>query len=134
MMDRPKQIVWFERIMFGTLALGIVNSWRRWPELKALSEGSSYFFLEQLITVISMAALYLWISRGRSNVGKWILIVFFVLGIPVVFWAQTATGISLIDWIFLIQTLANLVALALLFTRDARAWFRGEWRYAGVFD
>lgn len=134
-MGRPKQIVWFERIMFASLALGMVNSWFRWTDLQTLSEGNDASLLtQQLITVILMAALYLWISRGRSNVGKWILTVFFVLGIPASLWAQSATAISLIDWVFVVQTLAGLVALALLFTRDARAWFRGETGYDGVFD
>ena len=134
-MGRPQQIVWFERIMFAGLALGVVNSWFRWSDLQALSEGNDASLLtQQLITAILMAALYLWISRGRSNVGKWILTIFFVLGVPASLWAQSVTQISLIDWVFVVQTLADLVALALLFTRDARAWFRGETEYDGVFD
>lgn len=133
-MDRPKQVAWFEWIMFGTLALGAITSWLRWPELVAQAQGNTAFVLfTQIVTFVLLSALYLWVSRGRNNIVKWILIALFVLGLPFTLWVQFAGGVSF-GWTFVIQTLAQLVAYALIFTREARAWFRGEQQYDGVFD
>jgi hypothetical protein len=134
-MDRPKQIVWFEWISFGSLVLGAVNTWLAWPELVAAMQGSIATLLTvQGSTVVLLSALYLWISRGRSNVGKWILTVLFIVGLPFTIMAHFAGPISSFGWVSLVQTMAQIAALALLFTRDARAWFKGEPRYEGVFD
>ncbi|MCA1197028.1 hypothetical protein K9B35_03535 [Sphingomonas sp. R647] len=121
--------------MLGSLALGIFNSWLRWPELLAVSQGRVGLVLAtQLFTLILLSALYLWISRGRSVVGKWIAITLFVLGVPFSILAHFQTGMSPIGLIFLGQTIASLIALGLLFSRSARLWFKGDWEYSGVFD
>lgn len=134
-MNRPKQIVWFEWLMLGVLVLGIVNSWLSWPELVAQAQGRTGFLLTvQGGTFALLLALYLWISRGRSNVGKWILTVLFIVGLPFTIMAHFAGPVSFSGWISLAQTVAQIVAMVLLFTRDARAWFKGEPNYDGVFD
>ncbi len=134
-MARPSEIIWFERLMFGSLALGIFNSWLRWPELLAVSQGRVGLVLAtQIFTLVLLSALYLWISRGRSVVGKWIAISMFVLGVPFSILAHFQTGMLPIGLIFLVQTIAGFIALGLLFSRSARLWFKGDWEYSGVFN
>lgn len=134
-MTRPSEIVWFERLMFGSLALGIFNSWWRWPELLAVSQGRVGFLLTtQLLTLIILSTLYLWISRGRSVVGKWIAITLFVLGIPFSILAHFQTSLSPISLVFLAQTAASLIAYGLLFTQPARVWFNGDREASSVFE
>jgi hypothetical protein len=55
---------------------------------------------------------------------EWILVILFVSGLPVIYWAFKSGHFAGIPVVSAIQTLAQAVALILLFTPDAQAWLR----------
>lgn len=124
-MQRPNGVVWFERIIIATLALGLLNIWLAWPKVAAV-RGPAFLLTTQLLTLAVLLALALFISRRRSNIAKWIMVGLFVLGLPIVF-QQGASGQSHGALpITLIQIIGQVVAYALLFTPASRRWFKRE--------
>ena len=124
-MTRPTEIVWFERIIIATLALGALNSWLAWPQLVAM-RGPAYVITVQLFAFAVMLGLTLLVSRRRSNVAKWISIAMFIIGLP--FWVQQVSAGSLPGslTISFVQVAAQVVAFALLFTAASRRCFKRE--------
>jgi hypothetical protein len=127
-MGRPWEIVWFERIYLGTLALGAVQSWIAWPALVKMG-GPVFVVTTQLLTFALIGGLTLLISRRRSNIAKWILIGLFIAGLPI-FIRHLLDG-QLVGGggspvISITQLAAQFVALALLVTPASRNWFKRE--------
>ena len=124
-MQRPAEIVWFERIIIATLVLGALNSWLAWPQLVAM-RGPVFLIAVQLFTIAFIMALTLFISRRRSNIAKWISFGLFVAGLFVV----VRDGLAGLQpgslAIGIIQAAAQLVAYALLFTAASRRWLKRE--------
>ena len=86
---RPKAIVYFEWIVFGTLALGLVQDYLAWDSLIAVAgttqaDPRTFLILTQALTFGLIIVLTLLISRRRSIVAMWISIILFVLGLPMV--------------------------------------------------
>lgn len=120
---RPDSIVWFERIIIGTLLLGIVYSWLVRPQL--VSQVSPVFALAvQAMVLIFMLGLTLLISHRRSRVAKWISIALFVGGLPMFFNQGLPAGV--LGAVSIIQLLAQLFAYSLLFTPSAKRWFKRD--------
>jgi hypothetical protein len=78
---RPDTVIWFERLFLMSLALGVFKAWYAWNEAVALAPAPFVLFVE-VSTIILILALVLFVSRARSRVAKWILIVIFILGLP----------------------------------------------------
>lgn len=120
---RPKNIIMFERLVLASLALGPIQTLIGWQQLMAL--GSIQFVLGiQAFTIGVILLLTFLVSRRRSKVAMWILIVMFVLGVPMIikmFTDGVLVGASLIT---LAQTLAQLLGIILLFTPASRSWMR----------
>ena len=123
--EKPVEIVWFERIMFATLALGVIQSWLTWPAAVKLAS-PAFVVSTQIVVVVIMAALILLISRRRSNVARWILIILTLIGLPAV--AKEAINGQMLGSPILvaIQTVSELAGLVLLFTPRGRIWFRSK--------
>ena len=119
---RPSTIKAFEALMFGTLGLGVLQASISWKDVT--TGVSPMFTLSVLvITFAMMSALTLLIARKRSKIAKWILVVLFISGLPVVL-KLTADGQLLgMGLITAAQTLGQLVALGFLFSQSARDWF-----------
>ena len=118
---RPKTIIAFEWISLSMLLVGIVHSIATWEESIAMSS-PGFVITVQAFSIGVALALILWVSRGRSNVAKWINVALFVLGLPVMivlFGSEQMTGSSLVT---LAQTVIQMIALGLLFTPSAREW------------
>jgi hypothetical protein len=124
-MQRPREILWFERIMIATLALGILNSWLAWPPLAAL-RGAAFALTVQSLTLLIMLSLTLFVSRRRSSIAKWILIGLAVLGLPMFLEHLTTGQFQGAGLIAFTQLLGQVVAYGLLFTPDSRRWFRRQ--------
>ena len=122
---RPTEVVWFERIIIGTLILGGVNTWIAWPQLVAL-RGPAFLVTVQLLTISVMLGLALLVSRRRSNIAKWISIALFVGGLPI--WVQQVSSGALHGSLIVsfIQVVAQAGAYALLFTSASRRWFKRD--------
>ena len=118
---RPPSIIGFEWLYLFTLLIGAIHAVATWETNVALSS-PAFVLTVQTLTFSVLFALVLWVSRGRSNVAKWINVGLFLLGLPgiVILYGREL----LLGWhvLTLVQTLLQAVALGLLFTPSARAW------------
>lgn len=122
-MDRPLEIVWFERLCIGTLVLGAFNSWLSWEQLVLFEGSSEYVLMIQSFTGGIILGLTLLVSRMRSAIAKWVIIVLFVLGLPITIYTELRDDLPSIGIIGYAQTTIQFVALVLLFKPASRRWF-----------
>ncbi|UYH54602.1 hypothetical protein N6L26_11205 [Qipengyuania sp. SS22] len=128
---RPTSIIWFERLFLLSLGIALLISLLQYDMLLAQVDGQAAFaplglgpgFVIGVIAISLLVPLLLWyfIARRASNLAKWILVLL------------TAAGLLYLDlgaarmWapagiMALIVTALQVVAIALLFRADARAW------------
>jgi hypothetical protein len=125
---RPKSIVAFELIILITLVIGAVQAFITFDSNVAAAEvpgikPALFVILTQAFAFVLVGGLTLLISRRRSRVAMWISIVLFVVGM--VFSLQIFQSLApLSKLIFVVQSVAQLVAYGLLFTPMARRWMR----------
>ncbi|MDB5682386.1 MAG: hypothetical protein JWM75_84 [Sphingomonas bacterium] len=121
---RPRQILYFERAYLLSLAIAVVSLFLYWDALQAVASpillvGASVVLMGVMVTLVLLT------SRRRSAVAKWLLVVLTTIGIVM---ALPSVGGSLSagigGWLSIGQTLLQLAAMILLFTRAARAWLR----------
>lgn len=105
--------------------IGGVRTWLDWG---SLSEGASpEFSLGILIfTFTIMVALILLISRGRSRIAMWTLIVLHIAGLALLIGAPSDRSSYGGNLLGLLQTAAQTLAIALLFLPSSRAWMARE--------
>lgn len=136
-MNRPVSIVWFERCYLGALAVGVVNSALSWnaaldkmaenPAMADLGEsfGRNTLIFGTLFGIAISLLLWYFAARRGAAVAKWIITVFFVLGVlSLGFSAAMRTipeGIS--GMIGVVAFVLNAIAVWHLFRPDAEAWF-----------
>jgi hypothetical protein len=124
--DRPLEIVWFERLCIATLVLGVINSWLSWEQLLLLGASLAFGILIQLSVVGIMMGLVLLVSRIRSNIARWAFIVFFALGLLITISNELRDDFPSIGIIGYAQTTMQFIAFMLLFRPASRRWFSKE--------
>jgi hypothetical protein len=137
-MERPQSIITFERCYLGGVALGLANNalnWSNMQEQMAATPNSQLlpdWFLPATIGVGLVITLLLWyfVARRASTVAKWILVVFFaigLLGLPGIV-AGVSSGLiaPLMAIVGLITLALNAIAVWMLFRPDAKLWFAGQ--------
>ncbi|MEJ2409767.1 MAG: hypothetical protein P8Y58_00685 [Novosphingobium sp.] len=129
---RPHSITLFDRFFLGALVLGLINAALSFQDNMAMlgSTGTSTRFLVS-ITLFSLGIpLLLWffISRRASNMAKWILAVLTGLGlVSLLPTLSVLMARGLLSLVFTVTiTALQVVAVAFLFRKDARAWFAGK--------
>jgi hypothetical protein len=125
--DMPSNVVWYERLMYGSLLLGLVNVLsvlRREPSLTS----------DQLIVVIGIVVVimvvfgvvFVWlVARRRHGWPRYVFAVLAVLGVPATV-KMVGTDLSaqpLEAGLSAAQLVMQVVALFLIFTGNAREWF-----------
>lgn len=125
-MDRPLEIVWFERLCIGTLVLGAFNSWLSWEQLVLFGGSSEYVLMIQSFTGGIILGLTLLVSRKRSAIAKWVIIVLFVLGLPITVYTELRGDMPSVGIIGYAQIALQCVAYILLFRPASRRWFNKE--------
>ena len=129
---RPKTIVYFERLIFGTLLLGVLQSYLGWDRAIAVAataerDWAVAFTLTVLIfTFVLIGTLTLLVSRRRSRIAMWVSIAMFALGLPVLVQQITRGQLLGSDIIAALQGIGQVVAYGLLFTPSARRWMNRE--------
>ncbi len=138
---RPQSIRMFDYLFLGSLALSVLNFLLSVGDAEAqfaADPAAAQFGPGLLIGAfaVSMAiSLLLWflISRKASNIAKWILIVFTVIGL-----LMLPASIGALPPVALVLTLAitalQLAALFYLFKPDAKAYLAGETNDPETFE
>lgn len=124
---RPLAIIAFERLFLGTLVVGLIREYFDWDMIVDMTAAADVTHpvalilgVQLLITVI-IVGLVLLISRRRSKIAMWLIILLTIGGfysfVPSLQEASTVSGIFGI-----VQAIGQLAGLALLFTPTARQW------------
>jgi hypothetical protein len=118
---RPKSIVYFERLQFSSLAIGIT-----YALYALLTEGTrdwsgSVVFIFLFIVAL-IGGLTLLVSRCRSKVAMWVMIAMFIIGAPSTVRNIVSSGAVLESIEMAVQSIIQAVGLVLLFTPTARRW------------
>lgn len=131
---RPQSITRFDQLFLGSLGLGVVNFVLNYdnaiaqleadPATAGLAASGPSFMVGVLVGSMGISLLLWWLAARRaSNVARWILAVFTVLGL-----LGLPFTISQLPVLQLVVTLAitamQVAALWFLFRPDATAWFR----------
>ena len=119
---KPKNVEYFEYLILVSLALGVVQSYLRWPELMAKAS-LEFVLIVQISVFAMMLALTLLISRRGSRIAMWISIALFVLGLPIYFSFISGGNVkpNFISWI---QLALQFAGYSLLLTTSVRIWMR----------
>lgn len=132
---RPNSIIMFERLFLASLALGLIGFAISYEEATAmvandpaamqLGLGSEFLIGATLFGYAIYLLLWFLIARKASNVAKWILVVFTVLGVLA---ALPSLGgpWGLANLLALAVYVLGVAAVVYLFRQDARAWFKGK--------
>lgn len=122
--QKPAQIVMATRLLWFTLALGVVNSALEWQFLTSTTS-VGLLVSTQLLTFAVVAWLTIMISRGR-NWARITFLIMSIIGLPVVFMQfQAMFARSPISGaISVLQLLLQIGALYLMFSEPGRRWFR----------
>jgi hypothetical protein len=138
---RPKTIVYFEWIIFGTLLVVALEWYLLWnriipDENPADTSLTATFIAVQIFKFVLIATLTLLVSRRRSKVAMWLSIALFALGLfatlasYITFGTTDISDLMILDLAVLI---AKGVAYGLLFAPSARQWMRPEDKVLDVF-
>ena len=142
-MEKPKSILNFEKFYIAGFLIGLVSlifnfstSMRMIQQSGGPMAASAFEFLIFGTAVGALIVLLFWyfIAVRASKAAKWILTVFFVLGL--ISTLSSASSVSNSILIFtLLTNLAQGIAISFLFRPDAIAWFNGDPTDVGdVFD
>ena len=121
---RPKSIIWFERLYLGSLAVSVAIMAMGWDATGQIP--LVYLLLALLLGLVLPAVLVLLVSRRRSRVAKWVLIILFAIGLASNVAGYNPNGDTRLNVAAMIITAMQMLALALLFTGPARAWLAGK--------
>jgi hypothetical protein len=118
---RPNSIKWFERLFLATLAIGLFQAGYAWQGETTTSSVPFVLFVTIAVFLIILVLILL-VSRKRNRVAMWILVAFFVIGIPAFYKVLTSGQFFGVASISVFQTILELIALIFLFTPTSRAW------------
>lgn len=132
-MARPKSIQLFELFYLGSVLVGAVNTAMTWAETSTSTEAAQVKqMLGQWFLPLSTVFLYtLWLllwyftARLRSNLARWVVVVFYVLALVgfVFTLGAGATPAGLPFALSAVSLILTTIAVFFLFRRDAVAWF-----------
>lgn len=126
----PTNVVLFERLMYASVCIGLLNLIIDGPRQIASPEmqavGGAGFFAIVALGTLAVILLFVWlIARKRKNWARRLFAALFVLGL----W-PTAQNISallevapLVAALSISQLIVQLAALYFIFTGDANTWF-----------
>jgi ABC-type multidrug transport system fused ATPase/permease subunit len=123
---RPKTIVYFERIIFGVLLVGALQTYLTWDRIAqsaaAYPGGTRPIIIILIFIYVLFATLTLLVSRRRSKIAMWVLIALFALGLYGVVESVTRGQLGSDEMTTALGQIVQGVALGLLFTPSARHW------------
>ena len=143
---RPKSIILFERLLWLSLILSVIDLAFNWQALitdfssDPAWAGSDMGTWVGATTMAMGFALYIAlgysVARRGSRVAKWILVAFTAFGVASMALLPMALPADELDdlWVSLLSNIAMLAAVAMLFRRDAVEWLKGPQVVAETFQ
>lgn len=136
-MERPISIVWFERCYLGGVAIGVFNTALSWNAAMAkmaenpasaqlgASFGSSMLIFGTVIGLAINALLWFFTARKGSVVTKWIITVFFALGLLGMLFSVMRGALlpGIGGFLAIVALVLNGIAVWQLFKPDTKLWF-----------
>lgn len=122
---RPQSVERFELLFLMSLGLGVVMAALNFDQVAATA-GAGFVLIVTATTLLVMVGLVLWASRKGSNIARWILLVFAVLGavayVPTVpqLWAENL----ILPLVSAVQILLQVAGIYFVFRPDAKPWFQ----------
>jgi len=113
---RPRSVVIAVAIYVASLVLGIISS-------VLIPVPGPLWFSATIVVIMLLLALALWRRQGWS---RFVLLILFLLGLPLMFAIRDllsqrgALGAA----VLVIQTMLQAISLLLVFTGEARAWYK----------
>jgi hypothetical protein len=124
----PLNVARFEQLMYLSLGIGAIVTMLRWNQTVALAGpvGGASFVLFVDTFVLAFMVLFIWlVARRHKNWARWSLLITFILGLPAGLLALGSMPFHPIAGVLsLAQVALQAIALILIFTGSARAWFR----------
>ena len=118
--DMPSSIKYFEWVFLGSLIIGSTVSILAYSTRAGISGNDALLYA---LTGIDFFLVIL-VSRRRSNIARWILVVMVVMGTPFYFSNLVIyLTMGLIGVMSSIQLVAQYGSICLLFTAGSRQWF-----------
>lgn len=126
----PTNVVLFERLMYASLCIGLLNLILDGPRQASAPEmeqlGGPAFFAAVAIGTLAVLLLFIWlIARRGKNWARWLFAALFVIGL----WPTIQNIIGLLGTnppvaaLSVAQIVIQVAAIFFVFTGDARAWF-----------
>ncbi len=95
-----------------------------WEFMIAMQVSKTFIIFILIFVFVIMLALILLTSRKRSNIAKWVLVAFFVVGfIPYIPQLIKFYEMGLPGYLSTIQVLMQFAGVLFLFSKNGRDWF-----------
>ena len=130
---RPSNVILFEQLWYLSLGIGVILTIVAWYRIVALTHGAAGFGIHLVLliqaVVVAVAVLFIWlIARRRKNWARWVFLTLAILDVPfalrelrLVLYMHRITATLVCA-----QNAAQVTALYLVFTGNAREWFRSN--------
>lgn len=124
----PANVAWFERLMYLAVAIGLGDSALHWHQDIAVARavgGAAFVIVDQTVSVAILVWLIWLTARRRRNWARWVLLVLTVLGVAfyLISFHRVMEIAPLTGVLGLVQCAAEIIALVLIFSGNAREWF-----------
>ena len=123
----PSNVGRFEQLMYLTVGIGLIGSVLSWNRsvARASALGGATLVLFVQLSVLALMVLFIWLAaRRHKNWARWLLLIVGIMGLP------SYVGIlghylePLAGVLILAQLLFQVIAFVLIFTGNARDWFK----------
>jgi hypothetical protein len=123
----PSNVARFEQLMYLSVGLGLVELASGWNRFTAdlSNRGGVRTAVFIVLYLFAFFVLLIWqAARGHKNWARWVLLIIFAVTIPSLFPRLDDASVTLLARILRFgQFLTEGVALFLIFTGNARAWY-----------
>jgi len=117
----PTNLVWFERLAYASLGLGLLDLALDFRNLSRLSPAIN--LIGTLVLTLGVIALLIWlVARRRQGWARWAFLGLYLIGLPFFFSNLMQQSLLSVP-ISLLQVVLQGVALFFVFTGDAKPWF-----------
>jgi len=136
--ELPSNVAWFERLMYLALGMSLIQTFLLWDYIVDDFVNDYGYSLTFVVMLVSFAlfGLLIWQTvRRRKNWARLVLTILIVIQLtPFYRWTDISkyrghglVGMTPFDQGLMIgQNLVLAIALCLIFTGNARSWFRGS--------